>query len=139
MKRLLTALLIVVLSFGTAHAYDVTLQWDANTEPDLAGYYIYQSTTPDSWDINYRLKDVDGNDIVILPTANPEAVITGLKKSTDYYWVVTAFDDEVPSLESDWSNQVSKIFSPPGNPQGLRFLQQVARWFKNLFSSLKIA
>lgn len=42
MKKLF--LIFVLLLFPVfCFAADVTLQWDANTESDLAGYYVYQA------------------------------------------------------------------------------------------------
>lgn len=41
------ALAVIFFGFGliTSHvqAQDITLQWDANTEPNLAGYNVYES------------------------------------------------------------------------------------------------
>lgn len=133
---LMTVFLMGVGGPGVVSAHDVTLQWDPNSEPDLAGYYIYQSTTPDNWSINYRLKDGNGVDIVIAVSTDPQAVITGLVRDTAYYWVVTAFDTE--SLESDWSNQVTKTFTAPDAPKGLRFWQEIVRRFKLLFGGLRV-
>ena len=46
MKALLLTICLLALAF-TAHAADVTLQWDANTESDLAGYRVYQGNGGD--------------------------------------------------------------------------------------------
>ena len=44
MKKLLGAILAVMFMAGTAIAADpVVKTWDANSEPDLGGYYIYRS------------------------------------------------------------------------------------------------
>ena len=46
MKALLLTICLLALAF-TAHAADVTLTWDANTESDLAGYRVYQGNGGD--------------------------------------------------------------------------------------------
>ena len=46
MKALLPTICLLALAF-TAHAADVTLTWDANTESDLAGYRVYQGNGGD--------------------------------------------------------------------------------------------
>lgn len=42
MKTILTLLTLILLA-TTAHAKDVTLAWDPNTETDLSHYTIYQA------------------------------------------------------------------------------------------------
>ena len=92
-----------------AHAADVTLQWNANTESDLAGYKIYYG--------NFSGAPYDGADaaqgispiLVALASlddpAKPQYTVTGLDENEVYYFAVTAYDTE--SLESDYSNEVS--------------------------------
>lgn len=43
MRTLILTILLLALAV-CAHAADVTLQWDANTEADLAGYRVYQGS-----------------------------------------------------------------------------------------------
>jgi hypothetical protein len=39
--KILMPLVLVILLRGSSYAMDVSLAWDANTEPDLAGYLLY--------------------------------------------------------------------------------------------------
>ena len=54
MKALLLTICLLALAF-TAHAADVTLTWDANTESDLAGYRVYQKAVTAYNTAAYRL------------------------------------------------------------------------------------
>jgi hypothetical protein len=73
--------------------YAASLQWDPNTEPDLAGYKIYQTTTPGTYG---EAVDVVGKVTTWqIPEDTAECV----------YWSITAYDFE--NLESDKSNEVS--------------------------------
>jgi Fibronectin type III domain len=93
----------LLLSTSTGgHAADaVTLTWDANSEPDLAGYAVYyrieQSGPP-----YYLIQDVPFEDLV--DPKSPEVIVTGLNENKRYHFVVTAYDDE--NLESSFSNEV---------------------------------
>ena len=84
-------------------ALGVTLQWDANTEEDLAGYNIYRSqessvyTTP----LNSEL---------IIGTQHEDLTPLPL---IQYYYVATAVDTE--DLESDYSNEVFYLYACPGD------------------------
>jgi hypothetical protein len=93
----------------SSYATDVTLQWDSNTESDLAGYKIYyniysgepydgedadQGPSPITVDIN----ELDNSN-------NPEFTLTGLDEAETYFFAITAYDYE--ELESDLSNEVS--------------------------------
>ena len=100
---------IIFFAYGISSAADVTLAWDANTEPDLIGYKIYYDTSPgDPYygtdadqgisPITVLLKDLDDPD-------NPKLTLTGLSDSGDYYFALTAFDHE--NLESGFSNEAS--------------------------------
>jgi hypothetical protein len=89
------------------YAADFTLDWDANTEPDLAGYKIYYKTG--SSGPPYNGTDADqGPSPITVPIEdlydpnNPEFTLTGLDDSEVYFFVVTAYDDE--ALESYYSN-----------------------------------
>jgi hypothetical protein len=96
MKKLVIVALLAWCLCGTAWAADVTLQWDANTEPDLAGYKIYQGTA----------SGVYGEPIPVSKDLT-EHTLTGLPDNVFLYFVMTAHDTE--GLESDFSNEVSCI------------------------------
>ena len=93
----------------SSYAADVTLQWDSNTESDLAGYKIYYNI--------YSGEPYDGEDADQGPSPitvdinelgnsnNPEFTLTGLDEAETYFFAITAYDYE--ELESDLSNEVS--------------------------------
>ena len=95
---------------ATAGNAKVLLNWNNNTEDDLAGYNIYRSTTSGGGytKVNTSLQtSSDYND-------------TGVTNDTTYYYVVTAVDTS--SNESGYSIQVSATPSsviPPAAPRGL--------------------
>lgn len=108
--RLIKAFLVFLVLSGlsTAHAMDVVLQWDANTEPDLAGYKVYQA-------------DRDGDHTG--PWAKVAEVTTNTHTLTvpdgqNFAWLVTAFDTS--GNESFVSNMVELMDrTPPYGPKNL--------------------
>jgi hypothetical protein len=88
-------------------AADVTLAWDPNDEPDVAGYIVYYGTA--SRDYNY---DVDvGN--------YNGCTISGLAEDKAYYFTVTAYDAE--GNESSYSEEIAyneSSVSPTGANSG---------------------
>ena len=102
MKALLLTICLLALAF-TAHAADVTLTWDANTESDLAGYRVYQGSGTDPTTFT-RVQQV----------AATTATIKGLD-STAHSFAVTAYT--TAGLESAYSNIVTVPAAPiaPGN------------------------
>ena len=116
------ALILVAILFyfqSSSYAADITLKWAANTEPDLAGYKIYYkngfSGAPyDGVDIDQgpspiSLTTNDSNDPNYVDPNNPELLLTGLRDDEDYFFVVTAYDNEEPYNESGFSNEVSTL------------------------------
>jgi Bacterial Ig domain/Purple acid Phosphatase, N-terminal domain/Fibronectin type III domain/Bacterial Ig-like domain len=72
---------------------EVELAWDANTEPDIAGYRVYFGTSSGSYSVNLDVGNVT------------DFVVTGLQTGTLYYFAVTAYNSS--GFESGVSNQVS--------------------------------
>ena len=92
-------LFIVMLCRQLAFPADpVTLQWDANTEPDLKGYKIYYGTSSR----NYT-HSVDVGNVTTYQ-------LTDLTEDQTYYIAVTAYDTD--DNESGYSNEV--IYTVPG-------------------------
>jgi fibronectin type 3 domain-containing protein len=94
---------VVVSSAATS---SVTLQWDANTEPDLAGYKLYQGAATGG---PYTLKQT----LAKVTTTTVAGLVDGT-----HYFVLTAFD--TVGNESSYSNEVNKAFetvapAPPRN------------------------
>ena len=92
---------------ASSYAADVTLRWDANTEPDLDGYRIHYGT--ESGDYNGTGADQGSSPITVpignlADSDNPEYALTGLTDGVAYFFVVTAYNDQ--ERESDYSNQV---------------------------------
>ncbi len=88
----LTVFLIVTVAAPPLLAADITLAWDANAEPDLAGYKVYVGTASRTY----------GTPVTI-GTATTYT-ITGLAPGT-YYFSVTAWNGA--GQESGYSNEVT--------------------------------
>jgi len=87
------ALVCFFLLLGSrAWAQSVTLEWDANTESDLAGYKVYYGTASRTYGTPITLGKVT------------TYTVTGLTPGTTYYFAVTAYN--TAGLESGYSNEV---------------------------------
>jgi exo-poly-alpha-galacturonosidase len=89
----------------------VTLDWNNNTESDLAGYYIYRSTTSGSGYAKLNSSLLSDSNYIDHSVTN----------GTPYYYVVTAVDTS--ANESNNSSEVSAtpqlVNTPPAAPTGL--------------------
>jgi fibronectin type 3 domain-containing protein len=92
MKRLFLIWFILLAFVGLA-AESVSLQWDANKEPDVGGYKVYYGTNSR---VYFASVDV-GN--------TTTTTIGNLTPGVTYYFMVTAYD--ASKLESAPSNEVS--------------------------------
>lgn len=108
MKSYIIALLTIVFMLFTVplYALDVTLQWDANTEPDLGGYKVYfdiDSGEPYDWANSPIMMtlDLDEN----LDPHVVEYTVNSLPDGVVWYFAVTAYDTQ--ALESEYSNEVN--------------------------------
>ena len=97
-KMLLNAVLAAILSIGMStgsEASSVGLQWDPNTEPDIAGYKVYYgedvSTFAGSTPVNVQNQTT--------------ATISGLDPDKSYTFAVTAYN--AAGEESSYSNVVN--------------------------------
>lgn len=80
---------------STVHALQVTLAWDASSEPDLAGYKVYYGTSTGNYSISYDAGNVNSY------------VISDLEAGNTYYFAATAYDQY--GNESNFSNEVTYI------------------------------
>lgn len=91
------------------YAADVTLAWSSNSEPDLAGYFIYYKIGASGAPYN-GTGAVEGNSPIQVPVAElddpayPEYTIHGLSDTETTYFVLTAYDTD--DNESGYSNEV---------------------------------
>lgn len=91
LKRLIVLEKIAVaLIAGT-----VTLAWDANTEPDLAGYNIYYGETSGDYTDSIDVKNVT------------EYTIRDLVPGKRYFFAATAYDED--DNESAYSEELNLI------------------------------
>ena len=111
MKRVISYLALVLLFPAVVLGYDLTLAWDANTEPDLEGYNIYMGTKSgdytDSWEVNSQPNNrneecPDPYD----PFKNEccEFTVKNLEAGKTYYFAATAFDGD--DNESAYSEEL---------------------------------
>jgi hypothetical protein len=91
--------LLIIVTNSNAYAADVTLAWDPNSEPDLAGYVLYWGTSSRS----YTFSDDVGN--------TTTHTIPGLSVGQTYYITVTAYDTS--ANESGYSNEVVHTIPAP--------------------------
>jgi len=104
--KCLILLIAVFFSWGIpAYAVDVTLQWDANTESDLAGYKLYYKTETSgpSYDGTGAM---EGRSPVNVGNRT-EITLHGLDEDVTYFFAVTAYNAD--DLESGFSNEVDAL------------------------------
>jgi chitinase len=107
---------IIIGPKSVAYAADVTLAWAANSEPNLAGYYIYYKSGISGAPYNGTGVD-EGDSPIKIPLydfadpANPEFTLHGLSDTQTTYLVLTAYDTD--DNESSFSNEVSYQPSTP--------------------------
>src|SRR5262245_45164578 len=78
------SLLVAALSSCPAPVFalgSVTLAWDANTEPDIAGYTVY-----------YRSEDNFSHGTMTVAAGQTTATLGSLRSAIKYYFSVSAFD-----------------------------------------------
>ncbi|HOP48816.1 MAG TPA: polysaccharide biosynthesis/export family protein, partial [Desulfobacteraceae bacterium] len=102
---------------GSETRKDITLSWDANKDPDLAGYKVYYDTDPnppyDPDKIDYA---DEGPPPVTVASGITEITLHGLTKGKDYYFTITSFDKS--GSESRPSDQITtaSLNSPYNRP-----------------------
>ena len=108
---------------------EVTLQWDPNTEPNLAGYKVYYDTdsgAPYSPAVEDRATNNPDGPPVVLGRDATEITLAGLTDGKVYYFAITAFDDQ--GQESDYSNEVTTDASPPSKVTNLSSIPDKETW-----------
>lgn len=88
----LFAWFLLVVFAGFAHAAEVTLEWDPNTEADLAGYKIHCGTASGHYDHHIDVGNVT------------QYTVTGLAAGT-YFFSATAYNTS--GIESAYSNEIT--------------------------------
>ena len=131
-KLLLTLAMVLLLPVLIWAASDVTFQWDANTEGDMAGYRLYQSTVSGQYTFGA------GNEAINIPVPTTNATLFNVPDGT-YYWVVTAYDTDTPTAnESGPSNEVTKTLDsiPPSPPTNffIALIQKIIAWIMSIFA-----
>ena len=103
-KKLIKSVLAAILSLAVAtpgFAASVQLQWDPNTETDLAGYKVYYAA--DTFSLTSSVP------VDVLNQTAP--TISGLDPGTSYSFAVTAYN--IAGEESSFSNIVTIVEQSP--------------------------
>jgi len=77
---------------GQARAEQVSLAWDANTEPDLGGYKLYYGTASQAYSQGINVGK------------NTQVTVSNLSQGVTYFFAVTAYN--LQGAESDYSNEI---------------------------------
>lgn len=133
MKRFVLVLVLSLFLVAPAFGANVILRWDENSETDLDGYQILQSNTPGG---PYTVVEEippnwhEGDPTLPNDFGKDSYRVLNLVDGF-YYWVLTAFDNEIPRNVSGYSNEVEiqvindvPVPIPPAAPTGLTAEQE---------------
>ena len=95
---LFTALIVFLFPAGIARGFELSFAWDANTEPELAGYRVFFRQEGQNYD--YNNPAWDGTETI--------CTINGLDDNFTYYFVSRAYD--IYGNESE--NSVELYYEP---------------------------
>lgn len=109
----LVLVLIFAIPFSTMADCEVTLQWDPNSEPDIAGYKLFMRTEGSTYDFTWPEWQGSTN----------QCAVSELDENTTYYFVVRAVDSA--DNESGDSNEV-RFRSADDNNAGLSQAPNIA-------------
>ncbi len=107
--------MILPLYPAPAHSAEVTIKWDANTEPKLAGYRIHYGLKSQSYD---QMVDV-GN--------RTQHTLQWLMDETTYYFAITAYD--VYGNESPFSREIQWTSVSPWTPREPRIAEGLLSFY----------
>jgi fibronectin type 3 domain-containing protein len=93
-KRIAIFISIFLFFSIAVMAREVTLQWDANSEPDLKNYVVYWGIESRNYNQHRATAGLETTIIISIPDDGKV-----------YYFAVTAVD--TAGLESDYSNEVN--------------------------------
>lgn len=105
---------LVIIGVTNSQAGQVVFEWDANSESDLAGYRLYQTSSPGGYVFG------EANAVGVIPAGTETFTLT-MNVDGTFFWVVTAYD--TADNESGPSNEVTTEvnFKPPSPPTGCSF------------------
>jgi hypothetical protein len=104
MIRAITTIIVCFMFAAPAGAANLELAWNANTEPDLAGYRVHYGTAPRNY----------GDSVDVGDTTTYR--LNGLLEGITYYLAVTAYDAN--DNESSFSNEVFSDTAGDSMPDG---------------------
>ena len=108
------AVAAAIFSFATgasAETNSVSLSWDPNTEPDIAGYKVYWGTSSGVYN---QFSDV----------SQTTALVSDLTVGVRYYFAVTAYNEA--GSESGYSEEVWAIVPSPGSTPEPQYLLNIS-------------
>jgi len=110
MRKIVLLVILLIISSALAWAGSVTLEWDPNSETNLAGYYLYRAERVDDHSLAWEK-------IAII--ARDKTTYTDEIDEKNYAWQITAFDTS--DNESFVSNMVERFDrTPPCMIENLR-------------------
>lgn len=107
-RIILVAFAHLLLLASVTHSRDITLEWDPNTEPDIAGYKIYYKAASPELPLDGTGAEEGPSPVDV--KENTRAVLKGLDDSKIYYFAVTAYNSA--GYESSFSNIVASDWIP---------------------------
>lgn len=136
MKKLFIAIMSIFFLTAFAHAgSDVTFQWSANSEADLAGYKLYRSATQGDYLTSTPI-DIPLSSLADIN--NPAYTEENVPDGT-WFWIATAYDTS--GNESGYSNEVTDTLdaTAPASPQELNIFKKIIAYIQKHYDGYTVS